>query len=156
VLSAPPTQRRAVVGTTAEKTTSPAEPAIRRQPVSAGARQQMGPEALPSTGVGLGPLIAWSGFLIGSGLLLSILTFRRQDQKLHLLISMRIPVEGRPDERRSIPVLERTIDVKVDPGYSLRGFWSKNWQWLLGLLATVLLGGTGLVWRSKRGQRTTG
>jgi hypothetical protein len=75
-------------------------------------------------------------------------------QTLQLRVSMRIPVEGRPDERRSIPVLERTISVQVDAGYSLREFWSKNWQWLLTFFATVLLGGTGLLWRRSRKEET--
>lgn len=78
---------------------------------------------------------------------------RSGTQKLRLHVSMRIPVQDRADERRSIPVLERTIEVKVNTGYSLRQFWEKNWQWLLGFLTPLLLGGAGLLWRRSERRR---
>lgn len=81
-----------------------------------------------------------------------VVSGRSGKQTLQLRVSMRVPLEGRPDERRSLPVLERTIDVQVDPGYSARTFWSRNWQWLLGFLAPVLVGGTGLLWRRSKGE----
>jgi hypothetical protein len=48
---------------------------------------------------------------------------------------MRIPVTGRPDERISVPVLERSVRVTVDPIYGSKQFLSKNWQWLIATTA---------------------
>lgn len=55
--------------------------------------------------------------------------------KLQLCVSLRVPIRGRPDERRSIPVLERTVEVQVRTSILVRQFAVRNWQWLLGSVA---------------------
>jgi hypothetical protein len=63
---------------------------------------------------------------------------------VQLLVSMRIGIPGRPDERVAIPVFEHSIHVRVDPVYGTRQFLGQNWQWLS---ATILgLGGAIGAW----------
>jgi DNA polymerase II small subunit/DNA polymerase delta subunit B len=57
---------------------------------------------------------------------------------------MRIPLPDRPDERVSIPVLERQIHVVIDPRYGSQQFLKRNWQWLIATLAG--LGGAVAAW----------
>jgi hypothetical protein len=54
---------------------------------------------------------------------------------------MRVPLPDRPDERVSVPVLERTVQVRVAPLYATKTFAAKNWQWLV---ATSVATGGGL------------
>ncbi|HEX6150569.1 hypothetical protein [Nocardioides sp.] len=63
---------------------------------------------------------------------------------LQLRVAMRIPLPDHPNERVSLPVLERTVRVRVDPSYSGRRFVRTHWQWLA---ATVVgLGGAIAAW----------
>jgi hypothetical protein len=64
---------------------------------------------------------------------------------LQLCVSLRIPVAGRPDERRSVPVLERSVTVHVGAPTLVVEFAARNWQWLLGTFAG--LGGVIAAWK---------
>jgi transcriptional regulator with XRE-family HTH domain len=54
---------------------------------------------------------------------------------LQLCVSLRIPLPGRPDEKQSIPVFERTVLVHVSAPALAVQFAGKNWQWLVGTIA---------------------
>jgi hypothetical protein len=54
---------------------------------------------------------------------------------LQLCVSVRIPIPGRPDERRSVPVLERAVRVHVGQTARVLQFVGRNWQWMLVSLA---------------------
>lgn len=56
---------------------------------------------------------------------------RTGQQVLQVCASMRIPLRDRPDERVSVPVLEREIRVTIDPRYSTSQFVGQNWKWLV-------------------------
>jgi len=62
---------------------------------------------------------------------------------LQLRVAMRIPLPDR-DERVSLPVLERTIRVRVDAAYGGRRFVRAHWQWVVATLAG--LGGAVGAW----------
>ena len=64
---------------------------------------------------------------------------------LQLSVAMRIPLPDRPDERVSMPVLERKIQVKVDARYSAARFVRGNWQWMVPPAAAGL-GGAITAW----------
>ena len=63
---------------------------------------------------------------------------------LQLRVAMRIPLPDHADERVSLPVLERTVRVQVDPAYSGRRFVRTHWQWLAATVAG--LGGAIAAW----------
>lgn len=48
---------------------------------------------------------------------------------------MRIPIANRSDETMSVPVLERSVRVRVDAVYGSKQFLRKNWQWLVATAA---------------------
>ncbi|WP_159081490.1 zinc ribbon domain-containing protein [Nocardioides sediminis] len=62
---------------------------------------------------------------------------------LHLRVAMRVPLPDR-DERVSLPALERTVRVRVDPAYGGRRFIRAHWQWVLATAAG--LGGAVGAW----------
>jgi hypothetical protein len=64
---------------------------------------------------------------------------------LQLCVSLRIPIEGRPDERRSVPVLERSVSVEVTTPVLIRRFMVANWQWIC--TSVVGLGGAIAAWK---------
>jgi hypothetical protein len=64
-----------------------------------------------------------------------VLPKRSGSQTLQVSVAMRIPLLDRPDERISIPVLERHIQVVIDPRYGSQQFLKRNWQWLIATLA---------------------
>lgn len=68
---------------------------------------------------------------------------RRGTHPLQLRVAMRIPLPDR-DERVSLPVLERTILVRVNAAYSGRRFVRAHWQWVVATLAG--LGGAVGAW----------
>lgn len=73
-----------------------------------------------------------------------VLPKRSGSQTLQVCVAMRIPLPDRPDERVSIPVLERHIHVVIDPRYGSQQFLKRNWQWLIATLAG--LGGAVAAW----------
>jgi hypothetical protein len=73
-----------------------------------------------------------------------VLPKRSGSQTLQVCVAMRIPLPDRPDERISIPVLERHIQVVIDPRYGSQQFLKRNWQWLIATLAG--LGGAVAAW----------
>jgi hypothetical protein len=64
-----------------------------------------------------------------------VLPRRSGTRRLQVSVTMRIPISNRSDETISVPVLERSIRVRVDPVYSSKQFLSKNWQWLIATAA---------------------
>jgi hypothetical protein len=73
-----------------------------------------------------------------------VLPQRSGQQKLRVSVAMRIPLPNRPDEKVSVPVLEREIRVAVDPRYTVQHFIRQNWQWCLATFAG--LGGALAAW----------
>jgi hypothetical protein len=69
---------------------------------------------------------------------------RRGSHGLHLCVAMRIPLPGRPDERVSIPVLERRVVITVDVRYAVVHFVRSHWQWLVATVSG--LAGAILAW----------
>ena len=45
------------------------------------------------------------------------------------------PLANRADETISVPVLERSVRVRIDPVYGSRQFVGRNWQWLIATSA---------------------
>jgi PspAA-like protein len=62
---------------------------------------------------------------------------KRGEQRLIMSVRLRIPVRGRPAQRRSIPVREAVIDVQVRAPAVVGRFIAANWQWLTGTLIAV-------------------
>jgi pSer/pThr/pTyr-binding forkhead associated (FHA) protein len=73
-----------------------------------------------------------------------VLPLRSGEHQLLLSVTLRIPFAGRSDERIAVPVLERTIKVRVDPVYGGKQFVGKNWQWIAA--TSVGLGGAITAW----------
>ena len=72
------------------------------------------------------------------------------DQELILRASATISTPNRPEKNVDIPVLHRTIKVRVDPLFALRRFISNNWQWLWSaLLVPIALA----FWRLRKGRK---
>jgi hypothetical protein len=63
---------------------------------------------------------------------------KRGSQQLHMRVSLRVPVQGQPIVRKSIPVRDATIEVQVGAPALLAHFVSSNWQWIIG--TTVAIG----------------
>ena len=57
---------------------------------------------------------------------------------------LRLTVAGREDVRRSVPVLQRSVLVRVAPLYISGQFVQHNWQWIIATGAT--LGGGVVAW----------
>jgi hypothetical protein len=53
-------------------------------------------------------------------------------QMLHLKVWARILAPPLPEQVKDLPVLDRAVDVQVNPAYSATQFWENNWQWVLG------------------------
>jgi hypothetical protein len=73
-----------------------------------------------------------------------VLPRRSGTRTLQVMAWMRVPLPGRPDERVSVPVLERTVQVRVAPLYATKTFAAKNWQWLVA--TSVAMGGGLTAW----------
>jgi hypothetical protein len=73
-----------------------------------------------------------------------VLPRRSGTRTLQVIAWMRVPLPSRPDERMSVPVLERTVQVRVAPLYATRTFAATNWQWLVA--TSVAAGGGVAAW----------
>lgn len=71
-------------------------------------------------------------------------------QKLDLVVSVRVLVEGWGERQRDLPVMTKEIVVKVNPVYSLMTFVGKYWQWLA---TTLLIPLGGWAWKAVKGRR---
>lgn len=73
------------------------------------------------------------------------------NQELVLRASAVISTPNRPEKNVDIPVLHKTIKVRVDPFYASRRFISNNWQWLwTALVVPIAIA----VWKlRKRGKK---
>lgn len=66
---------------------------------------------------------------------------------LTMSAALRLPVAGRDDVRRSVPVSERTIRVRVNPLYVSGHVVGDNWRWFIATgLALVAAGGGVAAW----------
>ena len=66
-----------------------------------------------------------------------ICALKRGLQRLVICVSLRIPLEGRPFEHKSIPVRESTIDVQVGAPALIGHFVASNWQWFIGTAIAI-------------------
>jgi hypothetical protein len=57
---------------------------------------------------------------------------------LTVKVALRLPVPGHDDLRRSLSVLERSVEVRVAPVYVARQFVRGNWQWIIGTAVAVI------------------
>jgi hypothetical protein len=60
---------------------------------------------------------------------------------LTAIVTLRLPLTGRDDLRRSVPVLERTVRIRVAPLYAGGLFLQDNWKWLIA--TAIAVGGLG-------------
>jgi hypothetical protein len=67
----------------------------------------------------------------------NICALKRGLQRLVICVSLRIPLEGRPFEYKSIPVREATIDVRVGKPALVGHFVTSNWQWFIGTAIAI-------------------
>ena len=72
---------------------------------------------------------------------------RSGNQTLHLQASASIYVPGRGEKPVDIPVIHKSIQVKVDRWYATKEFVGNNWQWLWTALIIPL---GGWLWQRKR------
>jgi hypothetical protein len=68
---------------------------------------------------------------------------------LHLAVTIRIKVGGLGEEHKDYPVIDRDVNVSVNPGFFITGFVKSNWQWLVTAIVIPLLG---LGWRIYSGR----
>jgi hypothetical protein len=73
-----------------------------------------------------------------------VLPCRAGNRTITLIVNLRVEAEGIVGGRRSVSVLERTVDVEVNLGFATRRFVANNWQWLIPTILT--LGGTVAAW----------
>ena len=66
-----------------------------------------------------------------------IRALKRGQQRLVICVSLRIPLESRPFEHKSIPVREATIDVQVGAPVLVGHFVAANWQWFIGTVIAI-------------------
>ena len=66
-----------------------------------------------------------------------ICALKRGQQRLVICVSLRIPVECRRSEHKSIPVREATIDVQVGAAALVWHFVAANWQWFIGTAIAI-------------------
>lgn len=62
------------------------------------------------------------------------------DQKLNLIVTVRLQLPSVGEETRDYPVINRSIHVQVDPIFSVRRFFGANWQWLVTVIAIPVAG----------------
>lgn len=74
------------------------------------------------------------------------------DQKLSLLVTIRLMIPGSKEETKDLPVLDRRISVKVDPIYSITTIISNYWQWIA---VTMIIPGAGWIYKRRTCKRRT-
>ena len=65
---------------------------------------------------------------------------RGGDQKLNLIVTVRLQLPSVGEETRDYPVIDRSVHVQVDPVFAARRFVDDNWQWLISVLAIPIAG----------------
>ena len=66
-----------------------------------------------------------------------IRALKRGLQRLIICVSLRIPLESKPSEHKSIPVREATIDVQVGAPALVGHFVAANWQWFIATAIAI-------------------
>lgn len=62
------------------------------------------------------------------------------DQKLNLIVTVRLQLPSVGEETRDYPVIDRSIHVQVDPVFTAQRFLGANWQWLVTVIAIPIAG----------------
>jgi hypothetical protein len=60
-------------------------------------------------------------------------------QTLSLVVTARIKLPGYSDEQKDLQVIERDINVRVNPAYALRTFFDKNRDWVYPVVVIPLV-----------------
>lgn len=58
---------------------------------------------------------------------------------LILLVTVQIKVRGVSDTSHDVPVLERDVEVLINPVYTTRRFLAANWKWIAGTIAIPVI-----------------
>jgi hypothetical protein len=69
---------------------------------------------------------------------------KRGQKVLHLHVSLKIKLPD-SEKAKDHPVIDKEIDVKVNPAYSGKRFVKENWKWLITALVIPLLG---VIWKA--------
>ncbi len=72
---------------------------------------------------------------------------------LHLDVSIRIKVPGLAEQHKDYPVIDRDVNISVNPGFLITGFVRDNWQWLV---TAILIPVLGFGWRVYSGRSKSG
>lgn len=68
-----------------------------------------------------------------------VVPLKSKTQVLHFHVTIRLKIEG-SEEKRDYPVIDKEVDVKVNPIYSTKVFAVNNWKWILMSLIIPLAG----------------
>ena len=68
----------------------------------------------------------------------SVTPLQSGTHNLYLTVNVVVNVPGYGAQKKQIPVLSQTVQVRSDVGYSASHFWSSNWQWLMTTLLIPL------------------
>ena len=69
-----------------------------------------------------------------------VTSLKSGDQALHLTIAVRVKLAGSAEEKKDLPVIDKTIKVKVNAFYTAKRFAHQYWEWLVGTLVLPLFG----------------
>lgn len=74
--------------------------------------------------------------------------------QLHLAVTQVLDIPGRGEKAKTLPVIDRPIDVEVDSFYMASAFAKENWEWLAsGVLLPVAAWGAEHMRRKRRRAR---
>ncbi|MFZ2422474.1 MAG: hypothetical protein WA029_15185 [Anaerolineae bacterium] len=76
---------------------------------------------------------------------------------LILVVTARVKLAGFSDEQRDLDIIERTINVRVNPVYSVQSFISNNRDWLFPtVLVPLIIALGGWVWKNYSKRKNSG
>lgn len=76
---------------------------------------------------------------------------------LILVVTARVKLAGFSDEQRDLDIIERTINVRVNPVYSVQSFISNNRDWLFPtVLVPLIMALGGWVWKNYSKRKNSG
>jgi len=68
-------------------------------------------------------------------------------QSLHLQVIAIIHIPERGEKPFEVPVIDKPIQVRINPWFASKRFIANNWQWLW---TVIVIPGGGLLWRFRR------
>ena len=68
----------------------------------------------------------------------SVTPLKSGTHNLYLTVNVVVDVPGLGPQKREIPVLTQTVQVRANMPYSTGEFWRKNWQWFMSTLLIPL------------------